>query len=101
MNHVFKQDKKLPLNEIGKIGADLLRGSHALHKSEICVGDLSPGRCLFDGPGILKINNLSCAHYESEELDSVYQFVLEELGSTGIEADSLDHCDFTNPFKSV
>ena len=48
----------------------------------------SPQRCLFDGPGILKINNLSCAHYENEELDSVYQSVLEELGG-GIEADSL------------
>ena len=59
-------------------------------KSEICVGDLSPQRCLFDGPGILKINNLSCAHYESEEIDSVYQSVLEELGG-GIEADSLGH----------
>ena len=103
LDHVLKQDKKLPLNEIRKIGADLLRGLHALHKSEICVGDLSPSRCLFDGPGLLKINNLSCAHYESEELDSVYQSVLEELGGGGIEADSLDGVDggFTSPSKSA
>ena len=55
---------------------------------DFSVPEKSPQRCLFDGPGILKINNLSCAHYENEELDSVYQSVLEELGG-GIEADSL------------
>ena len=48
-----------------KIGADLL-----------CWPFESGSVCLFDGPGIWKINNLSCAHYESEELDSVYQSVL-------------------------
>jgi len=73
LEQVIKQDLELPLTEIRKIGADLARGLCALQKSEICVGDLSPGRCLFDGPGVLKINNLSCAHYENEEIDSVYQ----------------------------
>ena len=73
LEQVIKQDLELPLAEIRKIGADLARGICALQKREICVGDLSPGRCLFDGPGVLKINNLSCAHYENEEIDSVYQ----------------------------
>ena len=79
---MFKKNKTSP---------HLKRALIALHASEISVGDLNPGRCLFDGPGMLKLNNLSCAHYEAEELDSVYQSVLEELGNTGgIEADSLD-----------
>lgn len=55
------------------MGADLCRGIYALQKHEICIGDLSPARCLLDGPGVLKINNLSCAHFENEEIESVYQ----------------------------
>ena len=70
---ILLQDKFLPLSEIRKMGADLCRGIYALQKHEICIGDLSPARCLLDGPGILKINNLSCAHFENEEIESVYQ----------------------------
>ena len=84
LEQVIKQDKQLPLSEIRKMGADLTKGISALQKSEICLGDLTPGRCLFDGPGVLKINNLSCAHYENEEIDSVYNSVMEELNN-GIE----------------
>lgn len=89
----------LPISEIRKMGGDLCRGVYALQKHEICIGDLSPARCLLDGPGILKINNLSCAHFENEEIESVYQSVMEEMNS-GIEQDSLDDQISTSPFSS-
>ncbi|CBY32867.1 unnamed protein product [Oikopleura dioica] len=103
LQDILDQDERLPLSEIKKMALDLCRGIHQLHKNDICVGDLSPSRLLLDGPGVVKINNLSCAHFESEEIEAIYQSVVDEV-TQGIEADSLDEGGenaFTNPVRNI
>ena len=103
LQDILDQDERLPLSEIKKMASDICRGIHHLHKNDICVGDLSPSRLLLDGPGVVKINNLSCAHFESEEIEAIYQSVVDEV-TQGIEADSLDEGGenaFTNPVRNI
>uniref|UniRef100_UPI00063C7DA3 serine/threonine-protein kinase ULK4 n=1 Tax=Odobenus rosmarus divergens TaxID=9708 RepID=UPI00063C7DA3 len=77
---VIAQDENLPEDVVREFGVDLITGLHHLHQLGILFCDISPGKILLEGPGILKFSNFCLAKVEGENLEEFFALVAAEEG---------------------
>nr|KAF6335982.1 unc-51 like kinase 4 [Pipistrellus kuhlii] len=77
---VIAQDENLPEDVVRGFGIDLITGLHHLHQLGILFCDLSPGKILLEGPGMLKFSNFCLAKVEGENLEDFFALAATEEG---------------------
>ncbi|XP_064445576.1 serine/threonine-protein kinase ULK4 isoform X4 [Mirounga angustirostris] len=77
---VIAQDENLPEDVVREFGVDLITGLHHLHQLGILFCDVSPGKILLEGPGMLKFSNFCLAKVEGENLEEFFALVAAEEG---------------------
>ncbi|XP_032815384.2 serine/threonine-protein kinase ULK4 isoform X4 [Petromyzon marinus] len=82
LDAVIAQDKHLPEDVVREFGIDLVSGLLHIHELGIIFSDLTPAKIMLDGPGNLKLSNLSLARAEGENLQEFFSLVAGEDGDS-------------------